>query len=181
MKQRGSFITWLLLLFIIIFLFNIYILIKDSSKIADRINNLELIAKINKENGTTASNKLVTLSDVIEQQNKRLNKKDEEIDKLKKSIAALLANSPKDGVDGKDGKDGTNGANGVPGENGKDGKDGVNGTNGVDGVNGQDAPMYMLRCNVDRNRWEEKYSTDTSWRIMLYNNEPVKCTRKGAL
>lgn len=77
----------------------------------------------------------------------------------------------------KDGKDGSNGSNG------NDGKDSLS-THTIEktitleqvplaGTNGKDA-FVDVRCNVDRNRWEIKYSVSDNWQIM--GELPVKCT-----
>ena len=98
------------------------------------------------------------------------------------------------------GKDGVDGANGVNGSNGKDGasikgdaglsaydiavKNGFEGTEeewqlSLKGENGNDGLTPILRCNTNRNRWEQRYSEDDMWKILKdENNNPVPCTIK---
>ena len=78
---------------------------------------------------------------------------------------------PKKGIDYFDGKNGTDGTDGVNGEDGLNGKDGLDGKNGQDG---KDGLTPMIRCNVTKNRWEVKYNTTDTWKIL--DNNPVKCT-----
>lgn len=49
----------------------------------------------------------------------------------------------------------------------------INGKNGNDGVDGK---TPILRCNVQKNRWEVSYIGDNVWQIL--NGTPVPCTIK---
>lgn len=44
------------------------------------------------------------------------------------------------------------------------------------GRDGKDAPITLIRCNVERNRWEYKLYGDETWGVL--NDEEVPCTVK---
>lgn len=74
----------------------------------------------------------------------------------------------KDGAKGEKGEAGVNGAEGKQGEKGDTGEKGENGTDGVDGKTPQ------IRCNVNKNVWQVRYSDDDLWQDM--NGQKVACT-----
>lgn len=168
-KYLVGFILGLLVMLCFTLLFLVFI---SKYEITNRVDSLELIAKLNKERGSSTDKKLYSMADVIEVQNTQ-------ITKLKKEVKQLTANPPKDGKDGSNGSDGYDGRDGQDGYTpikGIDYFDGVNGTDGKDGVDGEDAPLILIQCNVEKNRWEYKYYGDLTWSIM--NDEPVPCTFK---
>lgn len=84
--------------------------------------------------------------------------------------------TPVKGVDYTDGKSikGDKGDKGDTGAKGENGIDGIDGKKGSDGVNGS---TPELRCNVDKNRWEFKYTGTEQWRVL--NESAVRCTMKA--
>lgn len=100
--------------------------------------------------------------------------------------------TPKKGVDyfdGVNGNDATNeqvqeavekyfAANPVKnGENGVNGSDAPIPVKGVDYFDGTNGFTPIIRCNVNKNRWEVRYSIEASWQLM--NNDKVPCTVGG--
>lgn len=78
------------------------------------------------------------LQDIINEQEKAVEKQAEDKKELEEKIKKAYQDKPKDGKDGKNGKDGLNGKDGVDGKDGKDGVDGKPGKDGVDGKDGLD-------------------------------------------
>lgn len=157
-NNRPTILTWLLLVvLILISSFNIYLLIVNSDSLNDRLNDHE-------------RNKII-----IEKVEKAIDAKMIDESKVRDIIQDYIVEP--EVMHGQHGKDGKDGKDGVPGKDGKDGIDGKNGRDGKDGVDGKDAPIPIIRCNSDLNRWEVRYSEEDVWEIM--NGEVVKCTIGG--
>lgn len=95
--------------------------------------------------------------------------------------AINIINIPKQ-INGIDGHDGITPVKGIDYFDGKNGKDSISThtketlikevpVNGKDGIN---APIPIIQCNVEKNRWEFKYIGDSHWRIL--NGTATKCT-----
>lgn len=149
----------------------VYLVFTSNYDVTKRVENLELISNLNKQNGKKYENGIFTIQDVISKQGEYING-------LQKQIDSLKANTPKDGVDGADGRDGSDGANGKDGYTpikGIDYNDGVDGKDGADGT----TPYIEIKCDTESTYWQVRYLPDSSWEYL--NGEKVQCTRKPIL
>lgn len=95
---------------------------------------------------------------------------------------AISGVSMKNGVDGKDGYTPVKGVDYFDGKNSISTyttetvvkEVAINGKDGVDGKNGNDGLTPELRCNIEKNRWEVRYSQESIYEVL--NGEPVRCT-----
>lgn len=104
---------------------------------------------------------------------------------LDKRLQALHVEAGKDGqngytpikgvdyFDGKDGKDGRDGADGQQGLQGEKGETGAKGETGDKGDIGDAGKTPEIRCNVNKNVWQVRYSEEENWRTL--GDSPVKC------
>lgn len=102
--------------------------------------------------------------------------------KIKSAVESVNLKNGKDGytpikgIDYIDGKDGITPIKGKDYFDGKDGSDGIGqkGDPGEKGKDGSNGLTPELRCNTQKNRWEVKYESSESWRVL--GEEPVRCT-----
>lgn len=89
---------------------------------------------------------------------------------------------PLDGLQGDQGIQGVQGAIGLQGAQGLQGIQGERGDQGLQGPKGDagaDGKEIELKCNTKKNRWEYRYSGDTTWLIL--NDTAVACTPVATL
>jgi hypothetical protein len=134
--DKGRTVTWLLLLFILIVLFNIYTLIKERDQIYKSLES-------------TIFNKVIS-----------------NIPEPKNGIDGDTPVKGIDYFDGRDGRDGENGKDGQDGRDGVDGAQGPQGIQGEKGEPGANGLTPQLRCNKEKNRWEVRYSDDQNWELL---------------
>lgn len=155
----------------------VYLVFNSNYEVTKRLERVELIAGINKQEAKKYKDGIVTIEDVIKSQNDAIND-------LKNKLNYVLTHPPsdgKDGANGYNGKNGANGVNGTNGSNGTNGKDGYTPQKGVDyfdGKDGADGKQIEIRCNTEKNRWEYRYQGDLTWTVMEdQDGNPTKCRR----
>lgn len=173
--DRTKWVTWALLIILILASFyNVWLLIDNQKEISGRIQN-SVIAEVSKivfpepEHGRDGKD-----AEVTEEQ-------------LARAVARHLAAHPiKNGENGQNGLtpvknvdyfDGKTPLKNVDYFDGDDGYTPVKDVDYFDGANGTDGRTLYMRCNTEKNRWEQRYEGDGAWSIQPdQNGKPVKCT-----
>ncbi len=156
MKNINRFIVWVAVLLLIIFCFlNILLL----TKITERSKSLE-----NSYNTVSASTKKLNSS--IEDINDRVKYIEDTVNKIN-------TEKPKDG---RNGKDGANGVDGIDSKSHNTIETKVIEKQVIKEVpvKGDNGLTPIIKCNVEKNRWEYKFLVDKNWQLL--NNEVVRCT-----